>query len=147
MYQPRYMWGLEPINQIYQTYRIVAWALMFDWTAGRNPNSRKQEIKKGKHKGQEKAKWLVQQLFLPLQCGIPSNLAACPFSKPHNPNSTKLVSKVLGPPSSAKDGANLTPQEWLSDRSLVLEIWHRDRSPRGGDVPPTSERRKSHTSY
>lgn len=24
----------------------------------------------------------MQQLFLPLQCGIPSNLAACPFSKP-----------------------------------------------------------------
>ena len=71
------MWGLEPINQIYQTYRIVAWALTFDWTAGKNPNSRKQEIKKGKHKGQEEAKWLVQQLFLPLQCGIPSNLA-CP---------------------------------------------------------------------
>ena len=49
MYQLRYMWGLDPIDQIYQTYRIVACALTFDWTAGRNLNSRKQKIKKGKH--------------------------------------------------------------------------------------------------
>ena len=41
MYQPRYMWGLGPIDQIYQTSRIVAWALTFDWTAGRKPKFEK----------------------------------------------------------------------------------------------------------